>query len=87
LAGLEGRLVAFHGHQRLVVSVSLLQRSVAVEIERGWIIPLRPRGHESAVSTPSLQSLVPSTGSQSLKQGRNTFPGNRLLGGLRARGC
>jgi hypothetical protein len=35
---------------RLVVSVELLQRSVAVEIDRGWAVPLpgNVRGHVEA---------------------------------------
>jgi transcription antitermination factor NusG len=47
LAGLEGVLVATSKQQRVVVSVTLLQRSVAVAIERHWVTPLsggRPRG-------------------------------------------
>jgi transcription antitermination factor NusG len=40
LAGLEGILVDTHKPFRVVVSVSLLQRSVAVEIERDWVTPL-----------------------------------------------
>jgi transcription antitermination factor NusG len=40
LAGLEGILVETKNECRVVVSVSLLQRSVAVEIERDWVTPL-----------------------------------------------
>jgi len=36
LAGLEGVLARYSGEHRLVVSVNLLQRSVAVEIDRAW---------------------------------------------------
>jgi transcription antitermination factor NusG len=39
LAGLEGILLHFKSQYRLVVSVTLLQRSVAVEIERSWVVP------------------------------------------------
>jgi transcription antitermination factor NusG len=42
LQGLEGILMAFKGSQRVVISVSLLQRSVALEIDRARIIPLQP---------------------------------------------
>lgn len=37
LAGLEGFLVEVRNKQRIVVSVTLLKRSVAVEIERSWL--------------------------------------------------
>jgi transcription antitermination factor NusG len=40
LAGIEGILVDAHKDQRLIVSVTLLQRSVAVGIERHWVTPL-----------------------------------------------
>jgi transcription antitermination factor NusG len=40
LAGLEGILLEFKNLHRLVVSVTLLQRSVAVEIERWWAVPM-----------------------------------------------
>lgn len=43
LAGLEGIVVDVEKKYRLIVSVSLLQRSVAVEIERSWIRPLTPQ--------------------------------------------
>jgi transcription antitermination factor NusG len=44
LAGVEGIVVSFKGQYRLVVSVSLLQRSVAVEIDREWVRPTSHRG-------------------------------------------
>jgi transcription antitermination factor NusG len=37
LQGLEGILIAFKGRQRVIVSVTLLQRSVALEIDRARI--------------------------------------------------
>jgi transcription antitermination factor NusG len=40
LAGLEGILIETRKQYRIVVSVTLLQRSVAVEIERNWVTPL-----------------------------------------------
>jgi transcription antitermination factor NusG len=39
LAGVEGILVEAKKQHRVVVSVTLLQRSVAVEVDREWIIP------------------------------------------------
>ena len=40
LNGLEGILIEVRKQHRIVVSVSLLQRSMAVEIDREWIRPL-----------------------------------------------
>jgi transcription antitermination factor NusG len=40
LCGVEGILLGFRGHQRLVLSVSLLQRSVAVQVDEAWVQPL-----------------------------------------------
>ena len=40
LCGLEGILLDFKGRQRLVISVTLLQRSVAVQIDGAWVRPM-----------------------------------------------
>ncbi len=40
LRGVEGILLGFRGHQRLVLSVTLLQRSVAVQVDESWVLPL-----------------------------------------------
>jgi transcription antitermination factor NusG len=40
LKDLEGILINFKGSNRVVLSVSLLQRSVAMEIDLSWVIPL-----------------------------------------------
>jgi transcription antitermination factor NusG len=37
LTSLEGIVLRTHGRHRLIVSVTLLQRSVAVEIDPGWV--------------------------------------------------
>ena len=42
LRNLEGILIQVRGVDRLVVSVSLLQRSIAVEISREWAFPVAP---------------------------------------------
>jgi transcription antitermination factor NusG len=42
LAGVEGIVQLARKPARLVVSVSLLQRSVAVEIDESWLTPLSP---------------------------------------------
>lgn len=40
LCGVEGILLQFRGHHRLALSVTLLQRSVAVEVDDSWIRPI-----------------------------------------------
>jgi hypothetical protein len=49
LAGLEGILQEVKGKFRLVVSISLLQRSVSTEIDRMWVRPLNPSGSNKAL--------------------------------------
>jgi transcription antitermination factor NusG len=41
LRGLEGILTSFRGSRRIVVSVSLLCRSVALEIDRSGVCPIQ----------------------------------------------
>ena len=51
-AGIEGIVLNVNKKYRLVVSVTLLQRSVAVEIDRDWIRPVaNARGPASVAST------------------------------------
>ena len=52
LAGLEGILIETRKQYRVVVSVSLLQRSVAVEIERNWVTPVDPFGRPLGCPVP-----------------------------------
>jgi transcription antitermination factor NusG len=40
LCGVEGNLLGFRGHQSLVLSVTLLQRSVAVQVDGSWVRPM-----------------------------------------------
>ena len=40
LSGVEGILTGKKGNRKLVVSISLLQRSVAVEIDESWVVPV-----------------------------------------------
>ena len=49
LAGLEGILVGTSKQERIVVSVTLLKRSVAVAIERHWATPLDGNGQPLAM--------------------------------------
>lgn len=56
LQGLEGILLSFKGASRIVLSVSLLRRSVAVEIDRSGVRPLsRPAALDRPVSRVLLQ--------------------------------
>jgi transcription antitermination factor NusG len=52
LAGMEGLFVEIRKQHRIVVSVSLLRRSVAVEIDQEWVTPLDARGREIAQISP-----------------------------------
>lgn len=40
LSGLEGILINFKGNHRVVLSVTLLQRSLAMEVDLTWVTPL-----------------------------------------------
>jgi transcription antitermination factor NusG len=41
MTGVEGTLIKARGTMRLVVSVHILQRSIAFEIDREWVRPVR----------------------------------------------
>jgi transcription antitermination factor NusG len=61
LQGLEGILINFKGNERIVVSVSLLRRSVALEIDRCCVrpvVPARAAILEQITSRPLLQGVV-----------------------------
>jgi transcription antitermination factor NusG len=61
LQGLEGILVSFKGTHRIVVSVSLLRRSIALEIDRSCVKPLSPAGtgvREAIPSHPLFQRVI-----------------------------
>lgn len=47
LTGLEGILVSLKGNHRVVLSVTLLQRSVALEVETSWLSPVKETNRES----------------------------------------
>lgn len=44
LSGLEGILTSFRGSHRIVISVSLLSRSVSLEIQRAEVSPISAQG-------------------------------------------
>lgn len=48
LTGLEGILVNVKGNHRVVLSVTLLQRSVAMEVETSWLSPVKESARENA---------------------------------------
>ena len=55
LAGLKGLLVDVRKRYRIVLSISLLNRSVATEIDRDWVVPLGGNG-----TTPASFRFKPS---------------------------
>jgi transcription antitermination factor NusG len=55
LAGLEGIYVESRSEHRIVVSVSLLKRSVSIEIERDWVRPLKSSAPGVSTQGASLQ--------------------------------
>ena len=61
LCGFEGILLGFRGHQRLVLSITLLQRSVAVEINGEWVRPpsLKPQSSGKPAASKPLSQLSP----------------------------
>lgn len=62
LAGVEGIVQATRGRYRLVVSISLLQRAVATEIDRMWVRPLstpvRTSGPDGAAQHVVIESKI-----------------------------
>src|SRR6267378_3368146 len=57
LCGVQGILLGFRGHQRLVLSVTLLQRSVAVQIDEAWVRPMVLEHRACASPLTSQRSL------------------------------
>jgi len=55
LHGLEGILINFKGNHRVVLSVTLLQRSLAMEVDLSWVTSLETQKSERATNR-----LVPS---------------------------
>jgi len=53
LVGLKGKIVSLGPRHRLVVSVSLLQRSVAAEIDSAWVSPLKANVPANQMTTCS----------------------------------
>lgn len=55
LRGLEGILLDFKGVHRIVLSVTLLRRSVAAEIDSAWVTPI----HQPLSATSRRKGLCP----------------------------
>jgi transcription antitermination factor NusG len=58
LCGIEGVFVDFKGRHRLVLSVTLLQRSVAVEMDAAWVSPI-PQQHRAYTGPASFRHANP----------------------------
>ncbi|SRR6266404_2865262 len=58
MQGVEGILLNFKGHNRVVLSVSLLRRSVALEIERDAVSPIAA-GQEPTMRGIGARQLLP----------------------------
>jgi transcription antitermination factor NusG len=61
LSGVEGRLLRFKGANHLIISVQLLQRAVAVEVDESWVISSKEDG-----DSPDGSSLPESARDRSL---------------------
>ncbi len=57
LAGLEGVYVTSRNQHRIVVSVTLLQRSMAIEIDRDWVTSLKANGFQPSLQLASAPRL------------------------------
>jgi transcription antitermination factor NusG len=57
LSGLEGILINFKGEHRVVLSVNLLQRSVAFEADLEWLAPVREQ--RASVSHSGVKQTFP----------------------------
>jgi transcriptional antiterminator NusG len=61
LGGVEGVLTSFKGSRRIVVSISLLRRSVALEIDRSVVSPVQSRltaAEQQRAMVPMLKPVV-----------------------------
>jgi transcriptional antiterminator NusG len=58
LRGVEGILIAFKGSHRIVVSISLLCRSVALEIDRSMVSPVRPSRDANVELVPDYELAI-----------------------------
>jgi len=68
LSGLEGILIEFKGNHRLVLSVTLLQRSVAVEIDSAFVSSMRSPSVPRVTRVASGVRAVPQVVEQEITQ-------------------
>src|ERR1700693_5109517 len=59
LAGLRGILVNFKGNHRVVLSVTLLQRSLALEVELDWLSPAAEPGQQRTAARNCVAEAIP----------------------------
>ena len=59
LTGLQGILVNFKGNHRVVLSVTLLQRSLALEVELDWLSPLAQPGQQRTAARTCVAEAAP----------------------------
>jgi transcription antitermination factor NusG len=59
LAGLQGILVNFKGTHRVVLSVTLLQRSLALEVELEWLSPVAEARQRRTVAGTRVADVLP----------------------------
>ena len=59
LTGLQGILVNFKGNHRVVLSVTLLQRSLALEVELDWLSPLTEPGQQRTATRKCAAEAMP----------------------------
>jgi transcription antitermination factor NusG len=59
LTGLKGILVNFKGNHRVVLSVTLLQRSLALEVDLSWLTPVTAQTRQQALSAACAGEVVP----------------------------
>jgi transcription antitermination factor NusG len=48
MSGIQGTLLRFKGTSLLILGVKLLNRSVAVQVDESWVMPLEPKHNLSA---------------------------------------
>jgi len=58
LSGVEGVIVSHKNEDQLIVSVSLLQRSIAVEVDRHWIKPIVQGPNPQFIRTEQTGAIV-----------------------------